>query len=79
MWQPNGRGSRSGTHARTYPFAGLAAIPASSGPHGGTIVPFPIPSVAALRGQSCYLQFAWPDTGAPKGLSASPGLQVTVQ
>ncbi len=61
------------------PTAGLVGVPVTSDALGECTVPIPIPAAPQLAGQRFYLQFAWPDTCAPGGLSASNALATMIE
>ena len=57
----------------------LILFPASSTSSGLAAVPLPLPAGPGFVGISGYLQFGWPDTCAPGGLSGTSAMLVTIQ
>jgi hypothetical protein len=55
----------------------LVAINADS--LGWAALPVPIPNDPFLIGAQAYLQFAWADGCAPRGIAATQGLRMTLQ
>ena len=61
---------------------GLLGVPIASDAAGSSDVPLPLVGSPSLVGMSLYGQFVWaevPAPCAPTGLSASSGLQITIQ
>ena len=61
---------------------GLLGVPVASDAAGSSDVPLPLVGSPSLVGMSLYGQFVWaevPAPCAPTGLSASSGLQITIQ
>jgi hypothetical protein len=55
----------------------ILTFPASSNASGLSVVGLPLP--AGLAGLTGFLQFGWPDSCAPGGLSGTCGMQVVIQ
>jgi hypothetical protein len=58
---------------------GFFTLFATSNAVGAAQIPVPIPNLPALVGLQAFAQFAWLDSCAPGGVSASNALSITVQ
>ncbi|MCR9248732.1 MAG: beta-propeller fold lactonase family protein [bacterium] len=59
------------------PVTAVATI-ALADAHGGAVAPLPIPPAAAYVGLQLYSQIGWLDPCGPQGISASPGVELTI-